>query len=334
MAPQLSSPLGDHDESMDEMLLATRPRRILIAEDDKEMRHLLASVLSRDGWQVVEAQDGCELLKHIGSLLLRSPDAISLDLIISDVRMPGRSGLDVLAGLRRADWATPYILITAFGSDGVHREALRLGASAVFDKPFEIDDLRAAVVQLVPPPFGTLSTPRSNVTGPPRTTHPNARGVIVTAKEANNRILLAEDDDEMRELLVSVLRRDGYEVFEARTGAALLDRLQGSFRPDGRATEIVITDLRMPGLSGIQVLADVRARPGVRPVILITAFGNDDLHRQARALGAAAVFDKPFDIDDLRMMVINLDRPRGPVGNGCGGLDDSRRAVRHHMGSE
>jgi CheY-like chemotaxis protein len=140
---------------MDEMLLAARPRRILIAEDDREMRHLLASVLSRDGCQVVEAQDGRELLSHIGSLLLRSPDAIALDLIVSDVRMPGRSGLEVLAGLRRADWATPFILITAFGSDEIHREARRLGVAAVFDKPFELDELRASVLRLVPPSTGT-----------------------------------------------------------------------------------------------------------------------------------------------------------------------------------
>jgi DNA-binding response OmpR family regulator len=325
MAPPLSSPLGDHDESMDEMLLATRPRRILLAEDDKEMRHLLASVLSRDGWQVIEAQDGCELLQYIGSLLLRSRDAIALDLVISDVRMPGRSGLDVLAGLRRADWATPFILITAFGSDELHREARRLGAAAVFDKPFEIDELRAAVLRLVPPPPGTPSAPRFNATSAPRRRRTNTSSAIATSNEADSRILLAEDDDEMRALLASVLRRDGYEVFEARTGAQLLDRLDGSSRCDGKPIEIVITDLCMPGLSGIDVLASVRARPGLRPVILITAFGNDDLRQQARLLGAAAVFDKPFDVDDLRMMVINLDRPRGSVDNGCVGLDDSRR---------
>jgi CheY-like chemotaxis protein len=147
MVPQISS---EHGESIDDILAVTRPRRILVAEDDAEMRQLLASVLRRDGYQVIEARDGLELLNFIGSMLLWSRDAIDLDLVISDVRMPGRSGLDILAGLRRADWATPFILITAFGGQELHNEAHRLGAAAVFDKPFELDKLRATVQNLIP----------------------------------------------------------------------------------------------------------------------------------------------------------------------------------------
>jgi DNA-binding NtrC family response regulator len=66
-------------------------------------------------------------------------------LIISDVRMPGVSGLDVLATLRREDWSTPVILMTAFGDLETRAEARRLGAKALFDKPFDVDDLRTAV---------------------------------------------------------------------------------------------------------------------------------------------------------------------------------------------
>lgn len=58
--------------------------------------------------------------------------------------MPWASGLTVLAALRRYDWATPAILITAFGDDETHSEARRLGAAAVFDKPFDMRDLRRA----------------------------------------------------------------------------------------------------------------------------------------------------------------------------------------------
>ena len=64
--------------------------------------------------------------------------------------MPGFTGLEVLAGLRDANWHTPILLITAYGSDETYEEAARLGASGVFDKPFDIDDLRTAVLNLVP----------------------------------------------------------------------------------------------------------------------------------------------------------------------------------------
>jgi FixJ family two-component response regulator len=56
--------------------------------------------------------------------------------------MHGVTGLDVLAGLRETDWATPVILLTAFGDAELHAEAHRLGALAVFDKPFDFRDLR------------------------------------------------------------------------------------------------------------------------------------------------------------------------------------------------
>jgi CheY-like chemotaxis protein len=119
-------------------------KRVLLAEDDIEMRMLIQDVLSRDGWEVVEARNGTELLSLIAGQVYRTlRRAPAIDLIISDVRMPGLSGLDVLAAIRRADWAVPVILITAFGERIVHLEAKRLGAVAVLDKPFALDRLRA-----------------------------------------------------------------------------------------------------------------------------------------------------------------------------------------------
>ena len=65
--------------------------------------------------------------------------------------MPGLTGLDVLAILRCANWATPVILITAFGDEATHAEGRELGAVAVFDKPFNVDALRATVLETIPP---------------------------------------------------------------------------------------------------------------------------------------------------------------------------------------
>jgi DNA-binding NtrC family response regulator len=72
-------------------------------------------------------------------------DGRPLDLIITDVRMHGVTGLEILAGLRENDWSTPVILMTAFGDAELHAEAMRLGALAVLDKPFELDALRTLV---------------------------------------------------------------------------------------------------------------------------------------------------------------------------------------------
>jgi CheY-like chemotaxis protein len=121
-----------------------RPARILVADDDTEMRNLLASSLRGDGYDVVEATSGPDLLEEV-SMLLFSGQAVPVDLIISDERMPGMLGSEVLAGLRESRWPTPFVLITGFGDAETHRRAFSLGARAVFDKPFDLDELKRTV---------------------------------------------------------------------------------------------------------------------------------------------------------------------------------------------
>ncbi|QSQ28374.1 response regulator [Pyxidicoccus parkwayensis] len=125
--------------------------RILVAEDQAEMRVLLRRALMRRGYEVVDASDGPRLVQAIVDGLL-APQTQVPDLIVTDVRMPGYSGLEVLARLRREGWTTPVILITAFGDAQLHAEAKELGAACVLNKPFAMEDLVAAVEALVPLP--------------------------------------------------------------------------------------------------------------------------------------------------------------------------------------
>ncbi|MHA7628021.1 response regulator [Corallococcus sp. M7] len=121
-----------------------RPPRILVADDQTEMRTLIRKMLVRRGYDVVEASDGPDLVRVLIEGLT-AEESRAPDLIITDVRMPGFTGLEVLARLRREQWNTPVILITAFGDVQLHREALRLGAACVLNKPFDMDELRGAV---------------------------------------------------------------------------------------------------------------------------------------------------------------------------------------------
>ncbi|HEY3357606.1 MAG TPA: response regulator [Polyangia bacterium] len=133
--------------TLHQAVVAMTPRRVLIAEDNGDLRQMLGAMLQRDGYEVIEVEDGDQLIEYLG-LALANDGAEPPDVIISDIRMPGFSGLDMLAGLRRAEVETPVILITGFGDDETHTEARRLGAAAVFNKPFELDDLRTAVLNL------------------------------------------------------------------------------------------------------------------------------------------------------------------------------------------
>lgn len=114
------------------------------------MRCMLARALQNDGHEVMEAREGSEILSLLGRWCL-SGEGGEPDLIISDIRMPGRSGLDILACIREIQWSRPVILITAFGDEQIHAEARRLGAAEVFDKPFDVDALLRAVRALLAP---------------------------------------------------------------------------------------------------------------------------------------------------------------------------------------
>jgi DNA-binding response OmpR family regulator len=122
---------------------SSAPARLLLAEDDFELRELLACVLRADGHEVIEARDGNELWALLSGE--SAAEAGPFALVVSDVRMPGLTAFDVLSKLQRAVAETPVILITAFGDQTTHLRALRLGASRVFDKPFDCDELREAV---------------------------------------------------------------------------------------------------------------------------------------------------------------------------------------------
>ncbi len=127
----------------------SRPARVLIAEDDAEMRTMLAEEFKAAGYQVFEVPDGKKLFQCIKSQKTR-PMCPEPDLIVSDIRMPGLSGLEVLRFLRRSDWTMPVIMITAFGDKQTHEEAKKLGAAAVMDKPFDVENLVDAAQSLVP----------------------------------------------------------------------------------------------------------------------------------------------------------------------------------------
>jgi CheY-like chemotaxis protein len=127
--------------------------RVVVAEDDADLRAMIVTALRGLGYDPVEAQTGAELLEHLSDALLTGDASRGPDLVISDVRMPGLTGLGILTGLRQANWSRPFILMTAYADPGLREDAERLGA-AFFAKPFEIDDLVTLVVNLTPAPHG------------------------------------------------------------------------------------------------------------------------------------------------------------------------------------
>jgi CheY-like chemotaxis protein len=120
------------------------------------------------------------------------------------------------------------------------------------------------------------------------------------------KILLAEDDRALRELLAFCLFRAGYSVTSCDNGLELLERLEHAQEKDREPFDLVLTDLRMPALTGLEVLEAFHDLPDRPPFVILTAFGDPETHEMARKLGATATIDKPVDLDQLIALINSL----------------------------
>ncbi len=116
---------------------------LVVADDDPEMSELIASVMASRGYSVLRFGDGQELFAHIVDVM--AGKASKPALVVSDLRMPGMTGLEVIVALKASGLGVPVILITAFGDPELHARARDLGAAAVLDKPFDMTALEVAI---------------------------------------------------------------------------------------------------------------------------------------------------------------------------------------------
>src|SRR5262245_8390980 len=115
-------------------------------------------------------------------------------------------------------------------------------------------------------------------------------------------LLLVEDKNELRAMLRKALERNGYAVDEAPDGCAAIQKLRG------RRYQLVLTDLKMPGASGLDVLRETKQADSTIPVILLTAFGSVEEAVTAMKEGAFDFLQKPVDLDHLKLLVERATR--------------------------
>lgn len=113
----------------------TEPRaRVLIVDDRLEMAEMLAEGLADHGWELVPLASSREALARL--------EAEPFDALITDLRMPGVDGLQLLAASRRLDASRPVIVMTAYGAIDTAMESMRQGAYHYLTKPFRLEELR------------------------------------------------------------------------------------------------------------------------------------------------------------------------------------------------
>jgi CheY-like chemotaxis protein len=132
---------------------------------------------------------------------------------------------------------------------------------------------------------------------------------MVLCPRRTARILVAEDDAAMRSVVVDVLKKDGHIVEQAADGQEVLARLALGDQ-EAREVDVIVCDVRMPDVTGFQILEALRASKRTTQFILMTAFGDHEMRARALKLGAL-LFDKPFPVDQLRSCVAQLLAKRG-----------------------
>lgn len=117
------------------------------------------------------------------------------------------------------------------------------------------------------------------------------------------KVLIVDDQNGIRVLLVEVFSSEGYQTFQAANGKLALEIVR-SESPD-----LVLLDMKIPGMDGLDILKHIKQIDPTMKVIMMTAYGELDMIKEASDLGALMHFTKPFDIDELRLAVNRFLRP-------------------------
>lgn len=246
---------------------------ILCVDDDPEILEILKEFFTREGFHVVTAANGVEAMFQVQRCL---PKAVIIDLF-----MPRLGGLGALDRIRRLDPGIVVILVSGVPTALEMISAAGVSVEAAFTKPLNLDQLlgtlvRAGVAPLRPRPETAAQNLPSEAPRPSR-----------------KRILIVDDDPDIRAVFVEYLERKGFEVRQAGDGEEALRRIP-EFRP-----HLVLLDITMPRLSGVEALRRIKASNDKTCVIMISGIEDVEIARQTLAIGASDYVPKPVDFPYL-----------------------------------
>jgi CheY-like chemotaxis protein len=235
------------------------PMTAVVADDEPEVREVLSEYLVGLGYRVTQAHDGLETLIQVKN--------VRPALLILDLMMPRLGGIDALVHIRKSFPEVIVIVVTGAVDDALRGRAVSLGAAALLPKPVDLDVLGTII--------GTV--------GP-------AGGAKRVAGVAAPKVLVADDEEGIRQMLREFIEGRQCRVLLAPDGLSAL-RLVIDEQPD-----VVLLDIQMPRLGGIEALTAVRAIAPRTAVIMISGVDDVDLARQALAHGAFDYVRKPVDL--------------------------------------
>ncbi|GGJ97327.1 response regulator [Pseudomonas matsuisoli] len=261
--------------------------RILVVEDDPNVRATSVAILQELGYVVTEARDAVEALD-----LLRQGQAF--DLIFSDVVMPGSVSCMDMAKEARRLLPDVSVLFASGYPENVITPSGRLDEGVeLLNKPYGIEQLSRKVRRLLGDSVGDTVHAVSE-----------ADTCVAVESEAQSqdedsglRILLVEDDATLRMLTGEVISELGHRVDECESGEEALERLQpGAF-------DVLFTDVGLQGMTGIELIRHARERD---PSIKVVVASGYPVNPQEHGLDRIEVMLKPYDVQSVRRLLDRL----------------------------
>lgn len=206
-----------------------------------------------------------------------NPSAV---LILSDINMPGISGLQLLKQLKTDYPKIPVMMVTAYGDEVNHKKAIAYRADGFINKPIDFEALKDKILKFLPDAKEQEEGKKEELS-------------VITSK-----ILVVDDEPALEALIKQKFRKEiktkEMEFTFANNGIealALLDK--------HKDIGIILTDINMPEMDGLTLLAKLRERKRLFRSIVISAYGDMENIRTAMNLGASDFITKPIDLKDL-----------------------------------
>ena len=246
--------------------------KLLIVDNDQMNCDLLRNVFAKQGYQVISTTSGREGLDLFRT---HNPRVTLLDL-----RMPEMDGLTVLKEIRAIDPHAAVIVLGGAATDLQENQARELRATDFIRRGLSLDILVEAVTRIAQRRAPSSTTSIQSVNRP-------------VSQQMDESILVVDDEPLVCDLLVQFLRLRGYRPIGVKDGREAL-RIVEEMSPD-----VILLDMIMPGMAGIDVLRALRAKDYPGGIIIMTGSHNEELLEEAWDLGPQEILGKPVDLDRL-----------------------------------
>ena len=258
-------------------------RTVLVVDDNATNRRIARGMLEEVGMRVAEVENAIEGLEQLRA----GSDGQAFDIALIDLRMPDKSGLELVADLQSDPPKTALIMLTSASGYGDARRARELGVGGFLTKPVCRAELLGALAKVL----ADKKVPED--------------ADITSAEELTKKadlplhILLAEDNEVNQRIATAMLESRGHRVDVVGNGREAVDAVQK------KLYDVVLMDVQMPELDGYSATERIRAIPRLQdlPIVALTARAMAEDKERSRSAGMTDFLTKPFRANDLLVCV-------------------------------